>query len=262
MDQPVITLETSPITAALDEALAKAQGEIETADKDKVNPAFRSKYADLTSVWAACRPALSKNGIALTQWPLSSEDNKLHIITRLAHKGEWMQARFAIPIDKANAHGYGSAITYAKRFTMSAALGIVADDDDDGNAASAGAPGTAGGGTEFRPEKRGAGSMAPARGETTAQNGVAPPPKEKLPAGTGRTATPENARAAKIKAATDKRIKVLKEGPWTPDTLKQFWDTDAEWRAWMTDEDNGASADWERYELAYDVARDLAREAA
>lgn len=131
-----VTLETSASTAALDEALAKAQGEIEVADKDKVNPAFRSKYADLTSVWSACRPALAKNGIALTQWPLASSDNRLHIITRLAHKGEWMQARFSIPVDKANAHGVGSAITYAKRFTLSAVLGIVADDDDDGNAAS------------------------------------------------------------------------------------------------------------------------------
>ncbi len=49
-----------------------------------------------------------------------------------------MQARFSIPVDKANAHGVGSAITYAKRFTLSAVLGIVADDDDDGNAASKG----------------------------------------------------------------------------------------------------------------------------
>lgn len=130
-----LILETSTTTAALDEALAKAQGEIDTASKDKVNPAFRSKYADLTSVWEACRPALSKNGIALTQWPLASDDNRLHIITRIAHKGEWMQARFAIPVDKNNAHGFGSAITYAKRFTLSAALGVVADDDDDGNAA-------------------------------------------------------------------------------------------------------------------------------
>jgi hypothetical protein len=140
MDAMTVTLETSPTTAALDEALAKAQGEIQTASKDKNNPAFRSKYADLTSVWEACRPALSKNGIALTQWPLATADSRLHIITRIAHKGEWMQARFCLPVDKANAHGFGSAITYAKRFTLSAALGVVADDDDDGNKASERAP--------------------------------------------------------------------------------------------------------------------------
>lgn len=136
-----VTLETSPTTGSLDEALAKAQGEIDIASKDSVNPAFKSKYANLTSVWEACRPALAKNSIALTQWPLASADNRLHIITRIAHKGEWMQARFSIPVDKANAHGVGSAITYAKRFTLSAVLGIVADDDDDGNAASKRPPG-------------------------------------------------------------------------------------------------------------------------
>ncbi len=66
-----VTLETSATTGALDEALAKAQGEIDIASKDSVNPAFRSKYANLTSVWEACRPALAKNSIALTQWPLA-----------------------------------------------------------------------------------------------------------------------------------------------------------------------------------------------
>jgi len=149
-----VGLETSITTAALDEALAKAQGEIEVAGKDKVNPAFRSRYADLTSMWNAARPALAKHCISVTQWPLASTDNRLHIITRIAHKGEWMQARFSIPVDKGNAHGFGSATTYAKRFTLSAALGIVADDDDDGNAAAhkPGVPGSAGGGTDFRPD--------------------------------------------------------------------------------------------------------------
>lgn len=129
-------IETSETTAALDEALAKAQGEIEAAAKDKVNPAFRSKYADLTSVWDAIRPALSKHGIAVTQWPVHSTDNRVHIVTRLAHKGEWIRAAFSVPVGKPDAHGYGSAVTYAKRYTLAAAVGVVADDDDDGNAAS------------------------------------------------------------------------------------------------------------------------------
>lgn len=128
--------QTSESTAKLDAALAKAQGEIEAAAKDKVNPAFRSKYADLTAVWAAIRPALSKHGIAVTQWPSHSEDNRLHLITRLAHDGEWMRCEFSIPVDKSNSHGYGSAVTYAKRFSLAAAVGVVADEDDDGNAAA------------------------------------------------------------------------------------------------------------------------------
>jgi hypothetical protein len=130
--------KTSESTTKLDSALAKAQGQIQIASKDKVNPAFRSKYADITSVWEACREALAKHEISVTQWPIHSETTKLHLVTRIAHAGEWMQGEFSIPVDKSNAHGYGSAVTYAKRFALSAALGIVADDeiDDDGNQAS------------------------------------------------------------------------------------------------------------------------------
>lgn len=130
-------IETSTETAKLDAALAKAQGEIEAASKDKTNPAFRSRYADLTAVWAACRPALAKHGISVTQWPIHAEDGRLHIVTRVAHAGEWIKSHFSIPVTKQDPQGYGSATTYAKRFTLAAALGIVADEDDDGNAASA-----------------------------------------------------------------------------------------------------------------------------
>jgi hypothetical protein len=131
--------KTSEATDKLDAAIAKAQAEIQPASKDKNNPAFKSKYADLTSVWDACRSALTKNQIAVTQWPVHSDDNRLHLVTRLACGGQWMMAEISIPTDKQNAHGYGSAITYAKRFGLSAAVGVVADEDDDGNAASSGA---------------------------------------------------------------------------------------------------------------------------
>ena len=129
-------IETSPDTAKLDEAMAKAQAKVSAAVKDKVNPAFRSKYADLASVWEACREALTSNGIFVSQWPVHSEDGRLHIVTRLAHKGEWIKAHFSIPVGKQDAHGYAGALTYAKRMSLSAAVGVVADDDDDGNAAS------------------------------------------------------------------------------------------------------------------------------
>lgn len=129
-------IETSTETGKLDAALAKAQGEIEAASKDKTNPAFRSRYADLTAVWGACRPALAKHGISVTQWPIHAEDGRLHIVTRVAHAGEWIKSHFSIPVTKQDPQGYGSATTYAKRFTLAAALGIVADEDDDGNAAS------------------------------------------------------------------------------------------------------------------------------
>lgn len=128
--------ETSTETDKLDAALAAAQGEIEPAVKDKTNPHFRSKYADLAGVWAACRDALAKHKIAVSQWPVHSDDGRLHLITRLAHSGQWMRAEFSIPVGKSDAHGYGSATTYAKRFALAAALGVVADEDDDGNKAS------------------------------------------------------------------------------------------------------------------------------
>lgn len=127
--------ETSTETDKLDTALAAAQGDIEPAMKDKVNPAFRSKYADLASVWTACRMALAKHKIAVTQWPVHSDDGRLHLVTRLAHGGQWMRAEFSIPVGKHDAHGYGSAMTYAKRYSLAAAIGVVADEDDDGNAA-------------------------------------------------------------------------------------------------------------------------------
>jgi hypothetical protein len=130
-------IETSNDTAKLDEALAKAQGEIEAASKDRNNPAFKSKYADITSIWEAARPALAKHGISVTQWPVHADDTRLHIVTRVAFKGEWIRAHFSIPVTKNDAQGYGSATTYAKRYALAAALGVVADDDDDGNAASA-----------------------------------------------------------------------------------------------------------------------------
>lgn len=129
-------IETSETTAKLDNALAKAQGEFSAAIKDSNNPAFKSKYADLSSVMEAIRPALAKHGISLTQWPVHSTDNRVHMVTRIAHDGEWMRGTFSIPCDKQNAHGYGSIITYLRRYCASTCLGVITDLDDDGNAAS------------------------------------------------------------------------------------------------------------------------------
>lgn len=128
---------TSPEVSDLNDALAKAQGEIESAIKDKKNPAFRSNYASFDSVLDACRPALVKNNISVTQWPIHTDDGRVHLITRVSCKNQWMQTQFSIPVDKLNAHGYGSALTYLKRFCYSAAIGVSTDLDDDGNAASA-----------------------------------------------------------------------------------------------------------------------------
>lgn len=118
------------------EALVKVQGAIKTAIKDATNPAFRSKYADLGAVWEAVKPALQDNGFAVVQSP-QFEGETMWLETTLLHvTGERMTGRYPIRPDKNTPQGVGSAITYARRYSISAMLGVVADEDDDGNAAS------------------------------------------------------------------------------------------------------------------------------
>lgn len=130
-------MRTSDTIDALATALALAQGEIRPAIKDALNPAFHSKYADLGAVFEAIRPALAKHGLSVVQMPEHSDDALLHLTTRICHKsGQWIEGTMSIPVGKVNAHGYGSAITYARRYALAAAIGVVSDEDDDGNAAS------------------------------------------------------------------------------------------------------------------------------
>jgi hypothetical protein len=132
--------ETSPTIASLAKALSAAQGEVEGAVKGKANPAFRSKYADLAAVWDACREALTKHGLAVVQSPGPCADGRMEMTTMLAHaSGEWRRGTLTIPLGKADAHGYGSAVTYSRRFALAAFVGV-APEDDDGNAAAASAP--------------------------------------------------------------------------------------------------------------------------
>ena len=117
-------------------ALAAAQGEIKAAPKDKVNPYFSSKYADLDACWDVARGPLSKNGLAVTQWA-SAKGRHVTVTTLLAHKsGQWMVGSLTVLANKEDAQAAGGAITYARRYAFSAAVGITADEDDDGNAAT------------------------------------------------------------------------------------------------------------------------------
>lgn len=116
-------------------ALSKAQGMIKGALKDSANPFFKSKYADLESVWEAARVPLSTNELAVIQ--LSDETDKGIIVdTILSHSsGEWISGRMFIPIPtKLDAQTVGSACTYARRYSLQMIVGI-APIDDDGNAA-------------------------------------------------------------------------------------------------------------------------------
>lgn len=118
-------------------ALSKAQGEILPALKDNVNPHFKSKYADLNSVWNACREPLSKNGLSVIQ--TTCEDNgRIVLITTLVHSsGQWIKSSLPLIMTKNDSHGLGSALTYSRRFSLAAMVGVAPDEDDDGNASVA-----------------------------------------------------------------------------------------------------------------------------
>lgn len=119
-------------------ALAKAQGQLKPAIKDSENPHFKSKYADLGAVWEACRKPLSDNGLSIVQMPTdSSEPGRVALTTMLLHtSGEYLISTCSSRLQQDSAQGVGSALTYLRRYALAAMVGIVADIDDDGNAAS------------------------------------------------------------------------------------------------------------------------------
>lgn len=126
---------TSDTINELTTALAKAQGEITGALKESANPFFKSKYADLASCWDACRGPLSKNSLAVFQAAETTEHG-LVLTTTLAHgSGQWMRSTLGVNPKDDTPQAMGSALTYARRYALTAIVGI-AQVDDDGNAAS------------------------------------------------------------------------------------------------------------------------------
>lgn len=115
-------------------ALSKAQAEIKGASKDTQNMYFKSRYADLASVWDACRDALTKNGLAVSQFP-SADGPKVTVETILMHEsGEWISRDLTITAKEDSPQAIGSAVTYARRYALAAVAGV-APEDDDGEAA-------------------------------------------------------------------------------------------------------------------------------
>jgi len=116
-------------------ALAKAQGQMENAAKDSNNPHFKSKYADLASVWDACRKALSENGLSVVQ-PAGGGPETVTVTTRLMHtSGQWIEEAITLKPMQMTPQGIGSCITYGRRYALASMVGVCPDDDD-GNAAS------------------------------------------------------------------------------------------------------------------------------
>jgi hypothetical protein len=128
---------TSTSIKEISSALAKAQGQIKPAIFDSVNPHFKSKYASLSAIMDAAKKPLSDNGLAVVQSIEKGTDGLLVVTTIMHQSGEFISdSGLPLMLDKNNMQGLGSAITYAKRYSISSMLGIVADQDDDANAAS------------------------------------------------------------------------------------------------------------------------------
>lgn len=125
----------SETIAELSKALASAQNQMTHAIKDATNPHFKSKYADLAAIVESIRGPLGKNGLSYSQLCDFTESGGLIVETILMHSsGEWIGGKLFMPVPQQTPQGIGSAITYAKRYSLAAIVGI-ASDDDDGEAA-------------------------------------------------------------------------------------------------------------------------------
>ncbi len=117
-------------------AFCRAQKAFTSAARDRDNPFYKSKYADMASVWSAVREPLADNDLSITQ-EAGMQGELLVVTTTLLHvSGESMTGTWGAKPAKMDPQGIGAATTYARRMGLCCLLGVVADDDDDGNAAS------------------------------------------------------------------------------------------------------------------------------
>jgi len=126
-------MSTSENTIEITKALIAFHKEIGKISKDAKNPFFKSDYATLSNILDAIKEPLDANGLTFVQFPEGTNG----LTTRLMHEsGEWMEATYTMVPAKNDPQGLGSAITYQRRYSLGAVLGLNIDNDDDGNAAS------------------------------------------------------------------------------------------------------------------------------
>ena len=135
-----ITEMCSAEITKLASAMIKVQTMLQPAIRDRNNTFTKSDYATLNSVMDVCRQPLLENGIWLTQYPVPVQPGYLGLVTKFIHaeSGQWQASLLSMPLPKADPQGYGSAMTYARRYILSAMLGIVTEYDDAANAAREG----------------------------------------------------------------------------------------------------------------------------
>lgn len=128
---------SSPEIAELAKAMVKVQQALMPACKDAANPFVKSRYASLNSVIEACRDALIAQMIWVAQYPVAVEAGYLGLVTKLVHteSGQWQSSLMVMPLPKNDPQGYGSALTYARRYGLATLVGLVSEIDDDAEAA-------------------------------------------------------------------------------------------------------------------------------
>ena len=182
-------MRTSEQIHDLAAALSKAQAKIKGASKDSANPYFKSRYADLASVWDACREALTEQGLSVSQWP-SADGAAVTVETILAHEsGQFISGTLTMTAKDDTPQSIGSCVTYARRYSLAAAVGVAPEDDD--------------------------GEAAQPRGDAPRQQRqTAPPPAQAPPADD----PPDNAESAKMLASALDSI----EKADTPERLEEI----------------------------------------
>ncbi|WP_022662648.1 ERF family protein [Paucidesulfovibrio longus] len=127
----------SPEITNLAKAMLQVQQALPHAQKDRENPFTKSRYATLNSVMDTCREALLVQGVWVAQYPVPAETGHLGLVTKLVHaeSGEWQSSMMVMPLPKADPQGYGSALTYARRYALSTLVGLVTEQDDDAQGA-------------------------------------------------------------------------------------------------------------------------------
>lgn len=135
-------MKTSESIKEIASALSKAQGEMNGAAKGASNPFFKSKYSDLSMVMEAINEPFTNNGLSFVQ-AAEFDGGMVAVTTRIMHlSGEWVESLTCLPPVKNDAQGFGSAISYAKRYGLQALAGVPSVDDDGNDAVKHNAPPT------------------------------------------------------------------------------------------------------------------------
>lgn len=180
-----MSTRTSATIGVLSAALLAAQKSFENVTFDSTNPHFKNKYAGLPGVVEEIKPKLNAQGIALFQFPTEAPEGHLGLVTRLQHEsGEFIEATAVVPLPKADPQGFGSAMTYTRRYSLLSICGVVGEPDDDANNASGGgqksppreAP--SGGGFFKKPDVKTEAKPEQAKAPEKKKGGLFPTPKQ------------------------------------------------------------------------------------